>query len=134
MPIPQLQLLEIFFRALPGERARNSIEAGLIHHNRKQRLEHVEVHLLRHDADAGFGRLELPVHVMAEHFDRAAGLVDQGGDNADGSGLSSPVWTEQGEEVAFRDVKIDAVECLDAVLVDLGEVTQCEGLHRSRVD
>ena len=33
----------------------------------QRRLEHVEVDFLRHDADAGLGRLELAVDVVAEH-------------------------------------------------------------------
>ncbi len=132
--LPQLQLLEIFLGSLLRERPRYAVEAGLVHHDREQRLEHVEIDLLRHDADAGLRHLELAIHVVAEDLDDAAGLVDQRGDDADDGGLAGAVRTEQREKIALRDLEIDAFERLDAVLVDLGELAKDEGVHRSRVD
>ena len=64
----------------------------------------------------------------------AAGLVDQRGDDADDGGLAGAVRPEQGEEIAFVDIQVDALERLDAVFVDLGELAKDEGLHKSRVD
>ena len=74
------------------------------------------------------------VDVVAEHLDRAAGLVDERGDDADERGLAGAVRTQQREEIALLDLEIDTFERLDAVFVDLGELAKDEGLHRSRVD
>ncbi len=70
--IPELQLLEIFLGALTGHLARNAIKAGLVDHDGVGRLELVEVELLRDDANAGLGRLELTVDIMSEHAHGAA--------------------------------------------------------------
>ncbi|MNV83578.1 hypothetical protein D3C71_1773940 [compost metagenome] len=64
---------------------------------------------------------------MAEHVDRAAGLVDQGGEDADGGGLARAVGAEQGEEVAFGNIQIDALEGLEAVAVGLGQLSDGQG-------
>ena len=81
-----------------------------------------------------FADFELPVHVVAEHLDAAAGLVDQRGDDTDDRRFAGAVGTEQREKIALLHVEVDAFERLDAVLVDLGELAEDEGLHRSRVD
>ena len=101
---------------------RDAVEARLIHDDREHRLEHVEVDLLRHDADAGLRQLELAVDVVAEHLDVAARLVDERGDDADDGRLAGAVRPEQREEIALLDFEIDALERLDAVFVDLGEL------------
>jgi hypothetical protein len=131
--VPELQLLQVFLRALLGKPPRNAVEARLVHDDREHRLEHVEVDFLRHDADAGLRQLELAVEVVSEHLDRAAGLVDERGDDADRGRLARAVRTQEREEIALRHGEVDTLECLDAVFVDLGELSKDEGVHRSRV-
>ena len=76
---------------------------------------------------------ELAVEVVAEYLDGAAGLVDERGDDADEGRLAGAVRTQEREEIALLDLEIDAFERLDAVFVDLGELAEDEGVHRSRV-
>ena len=64
--VPELQLLQVFFGALARDVARDAVETGLVDDDGVRRLELVEVELLRHDADAGLGRFELAVDVVAE--------------------------------------------------------------------
>jgi hypothetical protein len=75
----------------------------------KQVSNMVEIDFLRHDADAGLGRLELAIDIVTEHLDDAAGLVDQRGDDADGRGLAGAVRPQQGEEIALVDLEIDGL-------------------------
>ena len=49
--------------------ALDAVETRLIDQDGLRRLEHVEVDFLRHDADAGLGRLELAVDVVPEDAD-----------------------------------------------------------------
>ena len=65
---------------------------------------------------------QLPVDVVAEHLDLAAGLVDQRSDDADCGGFAGAVRPQQREEIAFLDRQVDALQGLDAVLVGLGEL------------
>ena len=120
-PLPQLQLLEVLLGALARYRARDAVEARLVDHDRVRGLEHVEVQFLRHDADAGLGRLQLVVDVVAEDARLAGGLVDERGDDPDERGLAGAVGSEQREEVAPLDLEVDALERLHAVSVGLGQ-------------
>ena len=47
--------------------------------------------------------------------------------------LPAPLGPSSAKKSPFGHVKIDAFERHDPVLVDLGEVAQGEGLHKSRV-
>ncbi len=49
-------------------------------------------------------------------------------------GLAGAVRAQQREEIALVDVEIYRLERLDAVFVDLGELAEDEGMHKSRVD
>ena len=132
--VPELQLFEIFFGAGFRQPPRDSVKPGLVHDDGERRLEHVEIDFLRHHADAGFGHFQLSVDVVAEYLDHAAGFIDQGGCDANQGGLAGAVWAQQREEIALVDVEIYRLERLDAVFVDLGELAENEGMHRSRVD
>ena len=68
--VRELQQRKIFLRALAREAALDAVEARLVHQDGLRRLELVEIDLLRHDADAGLGGLELAVDVVAEHAAR----------------------------------------------------------------
>ena len=70
---------------------------------------------------------------MAEDLDDATALVDQRCDDADHGGLAGAIRTQQREKIPFLDVKVDALQRLNAILVVLGELSQDEGMHRSRV-
>ena len=112
--------------------ALDAVEARLVDDDGLRRLEHVEVDFLRHDADAGLGRLELAVDVVAEHADAAGRLVHQRGDDADQRGLAGAVGTEQREEIALLDVEVDALQRLDTILVGLDETADRQRIHRAR--
>ena len=131
--VPELELLQVFLRALDGEPAGNAVEARLVHDDREHLLELVEVDFLRHQADAGLGPVERAVDVVAEHRDRPAGLPDQRHDDADGRRLARAVRAEQREEVAFGDVEVDAAQRLHAVGVGLGQPANGERLHEARI-
>src|ERR1022692_2804000 len=120
--VPQLQLFEIDFRALFGERSLDAVEAGLVHDDRECRFELIEIDFLRHDADARLRGFELTVDVVPEHLDETAGLVDERRHDADDGRFAGAVGAEQREEVALLDGKIDSLERLDTVLVGLGEL------------
>jgi len=59
---------------------------------------------------------------MAKHVDRAAALVHQGREDANGGGLAGAIGPEQGKEIAFGHVQIDALEGLEAVAIGLGQL------------
>ena len=97
---PQLRALEFLFGAHQRLGARDAVETRVVHADVQRLLEHVEVDLLRHDADAGLRALQVAVEVVAEHLHLAGGLVDQRGDDADQRGLAGTVGAQQGEEIA----------------------------------
>ncbi len=130
--VPQLQLLEVLLGALPRQLALDAVEPRLVDDDGLRRLEHVEVDFLRHDADAGLGRLELALDVVAEDADATGCLVHQRGDDADERGLTGAVGTEQREEVALLDVEVDATQRLDTILVSLDETADRQRIHRAR--
>ena len=117
--------------ALLGQFGRDTVVAGLGHHDIEGFLELVEVEFLRHHAQAALERGGLAVQVMAEHVDRAAGLVHQRGQDADGGGLAGAVGAEQGEEITFGNVQVDALEGLEAVAVGFGELSDGQGRTHS---
>ena len=125
--VPQAQLGQVLLGALLGHLGRNTVVARLGDDNVEALLELVEVELLRHHAQAAFERRRLAVQVVAEHVDRAAGLVHQGGEDADGGGLAGTIGAKQGEEVAFGDVQVYALEGLEAVAVGLGQLSNGQG-------
>jgi len=57
---------------------------------------------------------------MAEDIHRAAGLVDQGRENANGGGFAGAIGAEQGEEITFGNVQIDTTQGLETVAVGFG--------------
>ena len=120
--VPELQLAQVFLRALDRELARNAVEARLVHDDREHLLELVEVDFLRHEADAGLRAVELAVDVVAEDGDAAAALLDERHDDADGRRLAGAVRPEQREEIALGDVEVDAAQRLHAIRVGLGQV------------
>ena len=89
--------------ALARKLARQPIVAGLVEHDAAHAFPEIQIHFLRHEADAGLGGLELAIDVVAEHLDRAAGLVDERADNADRRRLAGAVRAEQRIEVARLD-------------------------------
>ena len=62
--------LRYFSARCARQLALDAVEARLVDHDGLRRLEHVEVDFLRHDADAGLRRFELPVDVVAEDAQR----------------------------------------------------------------
>ena len=104
-----------------------AVVAGLGHDDVEDLLELVEVELLRHHAKATLEAGRVLVEVVAEHRDRTAGLVHQGRENPDGGGLARAVGAEQGEEITFGDVQVDALEGLETVAVGFRQLTDGQG-------
>ena len=103
---------------MPGQ----AIIAGLVDHNIQALLELVEIEFLGHDADVLLGGGEILVDIHIEHRNLAAGLGYQGADDADGGGLSGAIGAQQRKKVALLYLQADALEGLEAVVVDLAEV------------
>ena len=84
-------------------------------HRVTDRLPEIQVDLLGHDSEAGFGRFEFLIDVMAEDFHLAAGLVDQRADDADSRCLAGAIRPEQGIKLAGFNGQVYALERLVAV-------------------
>lgn len=125
--VPQAQLGQVALGALLGDLRRDAVVAGLGHDDVEDLLELVEVELLRHHAKATLEAGRVLVEVVAEHRDRTAGLVHQGRENPDGGGLARAVGAEQGEEITFGDVQVDALEGLETVAVGFRQLTDGQG-------
>ncbi|MNM11475.1 hypothetical protein D3C81_216370 [compost metagenome] len=125
--VPQAQLGQVLLGALLGQLGRDAVVAGLGDDDVEGLFELVEVELLRHHAQATLERGGLAVQVVTEHAHCAAGLVHQGRENADGGGFAGAVGAEQGEEVAFGNIKVDAFEGLEAIAVGLGQLSDGQG-------
>ena len=78
----------------------------------RHRELHVERVVLGDDADPPLDRDRVPGDVVAGHPGPAAGRGDQRGEHADGGGLARAVRAEQAEELALRDVEVDAAHRL----------------------
>src|SRR5208282_2356105 len=113
--VPELQLPEVALGTLARHGTRDTIEAGLVDHDRERGFELVEIQFLGHHADARLRALELAINVVAEYSGRAAALVDERSDDADQRGLAGAVWTEQRKKIALLDVEVDTAQCLHAV-------------------
>ena len=70
----------------------------------------VEGVVLRDDADAALDLDGVLDHVQAGHVGGAAGRDDERGEHADGGRLARAVRAEQAEELAARDVQVDALD------------------------
>src|SRR3546814_18758124 len=88
-------------------------------------LEHVEVQLLRHQADQAHRLVAAGMQVDAEHPHLARGLVHQRGDDADQGRLAGAVGAEKAVEITWPDVPRDALAGLYAAVVGLAQ-----GAHR----
>ena len=69
---------------------------------------------------------------MTKHPLAACGLVDERSANADEGALTGAVRPEQREEIALRNVQVDALQGLYTVTVLLDEVANFERLHERR--
>ena len=118
-PIPELQLAEIPFGPLHGNGTAETVIAGLGNDDIQDLLELVEIDLLGHEPDAGFGRLQVAVNVMAENGNRPPGLGYQRRDDSDSRRLARAVGPQQGEKVSLGNVQVQALQSLDAVWIDL---------------
>lgn len=125
--VPQAELGQVLLGALLRHLGRNAVVAGTGHDDVEGFLELVEVEFLRHHAQAALERRGLAIQIVAKHVDRAAGLVHQRGENTDGGGLAGTVGAEQGEEVAFGNIEVDAFEGLKAIAVGLGQLSNGQG-------
>ena len=125
-----MQRLEVLLGTVARLCARHTVVTGLVDQDVLVLLEYVDVDFLRNDTDAGAGSLRMGIDVDTEYLDPAAGLVDERRDDADGRRLAGTVGAEQGEEITFLDDEIDALQGLDAVLVDLAQVVDDECVQR----
>jgi hypothetical protein len=117
---------KIFFRTDSREPPRDTIVSSLVDQDGLTGLEHVDIDLLRNDTDARFGSIFMPIQIMAENADLAAGFVDEGGDDPDRGRLTCTVRAQEREEVPFSYAQIYAFERLQTVGVDLAEILDGE--------
>ena len=127
--VPELQLGQIFLEPVVGDAPRQPIEARLVDQDRRNGFELIEVDLLRYDADARFRKRQLRIEVILEYLDLAASLVDERGDDANGSRLTRAVRSQEREEVPLFDVQVDTLQRPDTVLVGFGQLAEREGFH-----
>jgi len=106
---------------MPPDRVR------LVDQDLQRRLELVEVELLRHHAEQRQRALAVALHAVPEHLDPAGAGVDQGGGDADQGRLARAVRPQQGEEIAFGDLELDALQRRDPVGIRLLQVADGEG-------
>ncbi len=128
---PKIELLQRALGALVGLAPRDAVVTRLVDDDLDDRLEHIEVEFLRHQADARLDLRRLAVQIVAEHADLAGALVDQRADDADRGRLARAVGAEQGEEVTLVDLQIDAAQRLVTVLIGLAQVLQHQSLHET---
>ncbi len=94
-------------------------------------LERVGVQLLRHQADLRPRCAVIAHDVVAVGEHRSRGRRDDPADDADQRRLSRAVGPEQGEDLALADFEVDALQCLQARSVGLGQVGNGDDrLHR----
>src|SRR3546814_4458348 len=93
----------LLFRAHQRSRTGDAIEAGVVDQDVERLLEHVEVQLLRHQADQAHRLVAAGMQVDAEHPHLARGLVHQRGDDADQGRLAGAVGAEQGVELRSEE-------------------------------
>ncbi|MNP01486.1 hypothetical protein D3C76_933040 [compost metagenome] len=129
--VPQAQLGQVLLGAFLGQLGRDAVVTGLGHDDVEGLLELVEVELLGHHAQAALERRRFAVQIVAKHIDAAAGLVDQGREDANGGGFAGTVGAEQSEEITFGDVQINALEGLKAVAVGFGQLSDGQGRTHS---
>jgi hypothetical protein len=72
----------------------DTIVTGLVRYDLANRFELIEVKLLRYQPEAGFGGGEVGFEIVPEDGDFPRGLIDEGGDDADGGRLAGAVGTQ----------------------------------------
>src|SRR3989344_670182 len=92
--VPEPQLLKQRLGAGNGLFARDTVVASLRYHDIERLFEDVEIKLLWHQPNVGFGAAGLALDRSAKNFCLAAGLVYQAGEDADECRLSRSVGTE----------------------------------------
>ena len=63
-------------------------------------------------------------HILAEDLDSAAGLANQGRDDANDRGLAGAIGPQQREEITLGDIKGNAVKRLVPVVVSFLEIAE----------
>ena len=115
-------MFEHFLCASPGDGCGNTIEPGLVDDDIQNPIELVEIQFLRNDADTGFYSIKFCIDAVAENPHLAGGLVDERGDDANRRRLARTIGSQQRKEIALRDFKIDPLQCLGTIFVDLREI------------
>ena len=115
--------------ALQSQLALYPVIAGLVDHDIQHGVEQVQIYLLWHEADAGFGSFELMVDAVSEDLDFTAGLVDERTNDADCRGLACTIGTEECIEIACFDSEVDSFQRLVAVRIGLGKFLDRQCSH-----
>ena len=121
---PEAKLAEVFFRALPGQLVRHAVVTALGDDDVQHLLEQVEVDFLRYHAQVQLGGVGMGFHILAEDLDSAAGLANQGRDDANDRGLAGAIGPQQREEITLGDIKGNAVKRLVPVVVSFLEIAE----------
>ena len=133
--IGQLDELEQFVRALPGDVPRN-IEVPRIHQQvLANRNFHIEVVLLRDDAEPRLDATGIGARIHVEHTQLAVARRRRACDHPHRRGLPCPVRAEKSERLAGMHVEVDAIdggECTKALgqstrMDQIGVLSECMG-------
>ena len=112
-------------------RARHAIELGVQTHVLLGGQIGVECRVLEDQPDIAPHGVALGVHVEAGDGGAAAGRLDQRAEHRDGGRLAGPVWAQEAEDLAGRDLEVDPAHGLD-LAVALGEAAHGDGRRGGR--
>src|SRR5690606_41438221 len=108
--VPEPELIEITLGPLLGDLRRDAVVTGLGNEDIEGFLELVEVEFLRHYAEAALEPRRISIQIVTEDTHRAASLVYQCRQDADGGGFNGTVRSQQRIESSRSHLHGDARE------------------------
>ena len=105
----------------PAQRinARNPVITRLIGQYILNLFKYVEVELLGHDTQVGFGQGKVLVYVYSMNTHLSRRLSDQRRNNTDGRRLSCAVGPQQSKKITGLYGKVDTFEGYEAIFIGL---------------
>ncbi|MPN43129.1 hypothetical protein SDC9_190688 [bioreactor metagenome] len=99
--LKQSGLPEVFFTAFQGFFVWDAVITSLIDDNLLDCFEWVEVKLLWNQADLLLCLHKILIKVVSKYLHSPSCFIDQGGNDSDGSGFSSAIWSKECVEIAL---------------------------------
>ena len=134
-PLPQevrdAQHLRRFLHLLGDDRLGHLAQPEREGHVLEHRHVRVERVALKYHGDVAILRRHV-VHQLAVDAKRAGRDFFQAGDHAQRGRLAAARRPDQHDELAILDLQVEVVDRLEATLVDLLDVFQCNGCHKRR--